>query len=105
MIVTNISLDGKLKSKILNFNDKDEFISFLNKETTEKLCEYLKRENKTVNIKDTFDSQADWYGFEFWLDKIDFSGNGFCFNQKNSIERLESYLLTKELIFKIKNKK
>lgn len=54
------------------------------------LCEYLKESKNIVDVRETYDPQCEWCGFDFKIGNVDLSGNGFCFKKDNVRQFLES---------------
>lgn len=62
-----------------------------NEEQVNTVVEYLEKGNKTIRIVPTYDGQAGWHGEHVYLDNVDLSGNGFCFNGKNLYNHCKVY--------------
>ena len=81
----------ELKHIRFGFDDEKEFINRFNLSiiTAKKLCNYLEKNNKVVDMTETYDPQSGWSGFNFIIGDQDLSVNGFCF----SPERVDSFLI------------
>lgn len=81
-----------LRDYALNYQDREEFQKLsIKDELLERLCNYLNKTNQEVIVNEVYDGQSRWRGFEFYIDGIDLSRNGFCF----SIDKLSDHLKEK----------
>lgn len=66
---------------------KKQFVA-IDKETIERLCNWLKENNSVVDVIDCFDSQSGWQGEDFFIGKANLSLNGYCLTTK----QIEAFL-------------
>lgn len=77
--------------KIITHNDLHFFYQYLKENKDVNLVvNYLKNNNTTIQIK-KFDSDRDGGGLNVYLDNIDLSINGYCFNGKILIEHVLNF--------------
>jgi hypothetical protein len=69
-----------------------------NEQDVNLVVEYLKITNQNIIMKATHDPQSGWNGNNVYLDGIDLSGNGFCFNGRNLINHVKNYPKYKKAI-------
>jgi len=74
----------------------------LSDELSGKLCDFLEENDFKLDVIDTFDPQSLWQGFNFIINNVDISGNGFCFTAEKLSEFLEKSHKTKIKKFGIK---
>ena len=81
----------KIQFEINSQHDEKEFINRFNLSIiiAKKLCNYLQKNNKVVDMTESYDPQSGWSGFNFIIGDQDLSVNGFCF----SPERVDSFLI------------
>ena len=73
-------------------NDKDEFIKdfkIINEALADRLCAYLKKEKKVVDVIECYDSQSGWRGADFNIDGQNLSLNGYCL----SVSSIDKFLV------------
>lgn len=57
---------------------KKRFSFRVTPENIEKLCEWLIKNNETIDAGDCYDGQSGWQGTNFRIGKADLSLNGYC---------------------------
>ena len=67
---------------------KKRFSFRVNPENIEKLCEWLLKNNETIDADDCYDGQSGWQGTNFRIGKADLSLNGYCLSN----EQVEMFL-------------
>jgi hypothetical protein len=72
-----------------NGKDVDELKERFKKIDVERLCNWLTIKNKTLLVKDCYDSQSGWTGAHFIINGEDLSGNGYCLNNDRVMKFIE----------------
>ncbi len=79
---THRGVEG-LKNWEYDYNDSELFVRNFKSISTGlalRLCNYLKNENKIVNVNECYDAQSGWRGTHFIINNDDLSANGYCFS-------------------------
>lgn len=79
---------GSKELKVWHYDHTDELkfvenFKYINQSISIRLCEYLKASHQKVIIEECYDSQSEWYGQHFYIDKEDLSVNGYCFSSSS----------------------
>lgn len=54
--------------------------------TVYQLCQYLKKENKKVEILKCYDSQSGWHGKDVMIGRANLAINGYCLSNKSVLD-------------------
>lgn len=89
-LIHTYSGEKALKHWRYNANDKEKFMENfpIDEQLADRLCDYLRKENKVVDVIECYDAQSGWSGADFNVDGQNLSLNGYCFDASNVNEFL-----------------